>query len=181
MTKFAIAGGHSKKAAGASCYINEYRQDRKVTKYLLAELRRRGHTAVDCSNEEATVSDELARECSRANNSGADSFAAIHFNAATKTKEARGVEVWYYDGSTIGKKMATSIAKKLSAALGLPNRGAKATRTFCVLKHTDMPAVLVETCFVDSRADNAAYRKLGAKKVAAAIADGIEAVTGKAK
>lgn len=180
MTKFACAGGHSKKAPGASSYINEYRQDRKVNKYLLAELRKRGHTAVDCSNEEATASDELARECSRANNSGADYFVATHFNAASKTKEPRGVEVWYYDGSAVGKKMATAIAKKLSATLGLPNRGAKPTRSLYVLKHTDMPAVLVEVCFVDSRADNAAYRKAGAKKVATAIADGLEAATGKA-
>lgn len=181
MAKLALAGGHSAKARGAVGYIDEYVEDRKVVKELIAELKSRGHTLTDCSNEMSTSSAELAREVQLANNSGAAYFGAIHFNACKNTTKKVGVEVWYYKGSAKGKAMAEAIAKKLSAALDLPNRGAKATTSLYVLKHTNMPAFLVEVCFVDSKPDTAAYKALTAAKTADAIAEGIESVVGTVK
>ena len=56
--------------------------------------------------------------------------------------------------------------------MGLRNRGHK-TANFTVLAKTNMPAMLVEVCFVDTKADADAYRKTGVEAVAAAIAYGI--------
>lgn len=173
MAKFAVAGGHSKKAPGASSYIDEYTEDRKVVAALVKELKSRGHAVTDCSNEQTTQSKELAAEVTKANASSASLFNAIHFNAASKTSGKRGVEVWYYKGSAEGKKRAVAIAKALSKALGLPNRGAKATTSLYVLRRTSMTAVLTEVCFVDAKGDVDAYRALGAAGVARAIADGM--------
>lgn len=172
--KIAIAGGHSKKAPGASKYIDEYKCDRAVVKELAKVLKAAGHTVVDCSNEKPDQNSELAEEVRLANDSKADLFVAVHFNAGGGT----GSEAYTYAGSN--SKLAKDVCKKSSAniakALGIRDRGAK-TATFYVLRKTTMPAVLVEVCFVDTKGDADAYKKAGAAKVAKAIA---EAIGGKA-
>lgn len=169
--KVATAGGHSKKAPGASCYIDEYAEDRKCNKAFVSALKARGVAAKDCSNEYSPASKELARECALANAYGGDLFVTWHFNAASKTSGKRGVEVWYYTGSKTGKTYAEKISKKLASLMGLPNRGAKATTGLYVLRHTKAPAILIEVCFVDAKGDANAYKSVGASKVAAAVAD----------
>ena len=170
--KIAIAGGHSKAAPGAHGYLDEYTEDRAVASALLAELQRRGVEVTSCTNEKTTQGSELAEECRLANLSGADLFVAIHFNAASSTEGTRGVETWFHTGSSAQSK-AVAVTNKLAQALGLPNRGAKATKGLYVLNHTNMPAILVEVCFVDAQGDANAYRVLGAQGVARAITDGI--------
>lgn len=170
--KIAVAGGHSKAAPGAHGHLDEYTEDRAVASALLAELQRRGVEVVSCTNEKTTQGSELAEEVRLANASGADLFVAIHFNAASPTDGTRGVETWFHSGSSASTH-AVAVTNKLAAALGLPNRGAKSTTKLYVLKHTKMPAILVEVCFVDALGDANAYRKLGAQGVARAIADGI--------
>ena len=181
MAKIALAGGHSKKAPGASCYIDEYTEDRKVNSALISELKKRGHTLYDCSNEASTSRAELASEVSTANRSGAAYFGAIHFNACKKTSAKVGVEVWYYKGSATGQKIAAAISANLASLLGIPNRGAKATTSLYVLRKTNMPAFLVEVCFVDSQGDTSAYNGVSTAKIAEAIANGIETATGTVK
>lgn len=170
--KIAVAGGHSKAAPGAHGHLDEYTEDRAVASALLAELQRRGVEVVSCTNEKTTQGSELAEEVRLANASGADLFVAIHFNAASPTDGTRGVETWFHNGSSASTH-AVAVTNRLAAALGLPNRGAKSTTKLYVLKHTKMPAILVEVCFVDALGDANAYRNLGAQGVACAIADGI--------
>lgn len=179
MAKVALAGGHSKKAPGASGYINEYVEDRKVNNALIAEMKRRGHTVKNCSNEASTVNAELASEVNSANKSKAALFCATHFNAFKKTTAKRGVECWYYSGDSTGKKVATAMAKNLSSLLGLPNRGAKATTDLYVIVYTNMTAVLPEVCFCDAKGDTSAYNAKTAAKIASAMADALELGLGK--
>lgn len=181
MAKIACAGGHSKKCPGARCYIDEYTQDRKVNKALLAELNKRGHTVYDCSNEAATQNAELAAEVYAANKSGAKLFCATHFNACSKTSGKRGVEVWYYTGTAMGKKIAEKMSKDLAALFGLPNRGAKATKNLYVLANTSMCAILPEVCFVDAKGDVEGYQDVTAAQIAAVMADAIEYGVGTVK
>lgn len=167
--KIAVAGGHSKAAQGAVGHLNEYTEDRKVKNALIRELKNRGHSVVDCSNEKTTQNAELAEEVRLANASGAKLFIAIHFNAGGGT----GSECWYYSGSSTGKAYSERVASKMASALGLRNRGAKATKSLYVLRKTSMTAILPEVCFVDAKADANAYNKIGANAVAAAIADAV--------
>ena len=167
--KIAVAGGHSKAAQGAVGHLNEYTEDRKVKNALIQELKNRGHSVVDCSNEKTTQNAELAEEVRLANASGAELFIAIHFNAGGGT----GSECWYYSGSSAGKAYSERVASKMASALGLRNRGAKATKSLYVLRKTSTTAILPEVCFVDTKADANAYNKIGANAVAAAIADAV--------
>lgn len=167
--KIAVAGGHSKKCPGASKYIDEYTEDRKVVAALIDELKNRGHSVVNCSNEKSTQSAELAEECRLANNSGAKLFIAIHFNAGGGT----GTEVWHYTSSSSAKSYAKKVSSAVASKLGLKNRGAKGSTGLYVLKHTSMTAILVEVCFVDTKKDADTYKKVGYQAVAAAIADAV--------
>lgn len=174
MAKFALAGGHSAKAPGASGYINEYTEDRKVNTQLVSETKKRGHSVKNCSNEASTVNAELASEVNSANKFGADIFCATHFNAFKTTTGKRGVEVWYYTGDAVGKKIATEMAKDLANLFGLPNRGAKATTDLYVITYTNMTAVLPEVCFCDAKGDTDAYKKITTAKIASVMADALE-------
>lgn len=151
--KIAIAGGHSNAARGASGYIDEYEKDRAFVAHLIPALEVAGHTVVDCSNEERTSRDELASEVNTANASDADIFLAVHFNAGGGT----GTEVWYYTGNNTGYSLAKIMSANVANALGLRDRGAKPTTGLYVIRRTNMPAVLLETCFVDTLTDAQAW------------------------
>lgn len=77
---------------------------------------------------------------------GAEVFVSIHCNAFS-SPEANGMETYYYNGSRNGERLATLLNQELEAAGGLNNRGIK-TANFYVLRHSPMPASLVELAFI---------------------------------
>ena len=89
--------------------------------------------------------------CDDANNWGADCFISIHCNAANG--QARGTEVECYSRMSNGGNLAQCIQDQIVGALGTVNRGVKEMPGLIVLRHTDMPAVLVETAFIDNDDD----------------------------
>lgn len=110
----------------------------------------------------------LKRRCEIANSSGANLFISIHINSSSVPPKKGGAEVWYYQGSKAGKRLASIIARKIGA-----KRGVKAGR-FYVLKHTRMPAVLIECGFINVKEDrekllSPAYQEWLAEKIAEAI------------
>lgn len=151
--KIAIAGGHSAAARGASGYIDEYEKDRAYVAKLIPALEAAGHSVVDCTNEATTVNGELYTEVTKANESDADYFLAVHFNAGGGT----GTECWYYSGNEAGYELADTMSSNVAGALGLRNRGAKSTTSLYVIRRTNMPAVLLEVCFVDTYQDAQAW------------------------
>ena len=164
----AIAGGHSAIARGASGYLDEYECDRAFVAQLIDAFDAQGWCVTDCSNEEPGVSEELREECRTANASGADLFIAVHFNAGGGT----GTEVWHYPYS-IAEAYAREVSRELASALGLPNRGAKSTTGLYVLNHTEMPAILIEVCFVDTEQDAEAWHATSWNALCGAVVRGL--------
>lgn len=164
----AIAGGHSAIARGASGYLDEYDCDRAFVAQLIDAFDAQGWHVTDCSNEESDVSAELREECRIANASGADLFIAVHFNAGGGT----GTEVWYYPYS-IAETCAREVSRELASALGLPNRGARSTEGLYVLNHTEMPAILIEVCFVDTEQDAEAWHATSWNALCGAVVRGL--------
>ncbi len=117
-----------------------------------------------------SVNDSLSKRCQMANEWGAALFISIHCNAANDAS-ARGSEVYSYQGGTLAARYAQQIQVALVARLGTADRGAK-TAGFYVLKHTDCPAVLVETAFITNEGDNALLRDRQAD-FAAAVCEGV--------
>lgn len=162
----AVDMGHCPKSTGASGYLNEITEDRRIGKALIAELQARGHTVINVTPGDKEA-ESLSGRAKRANAAKADFFVSIHLNAGGGT----GCEV-FTTASSGAKAEAKKVSAALSEVLGIKNRGHK-TANFTVLVKTDMPAILVETCFVDTKKDYSAYIACTPEKIAAAIAYGI--------
>lgn len=145
-----VHGGHNSIVPGASKYLNEVAEDRRVKNKVIELLRAAGHTVYDCTDDSGrTQSQNLANIVAKCNAHSVDYDISIHLNAGGGT----GTEVLYYPTSSKGKAMAGVMSKRVADALGLKNRGAKSRSDLYVLKRTKAPAVLVECCFVDSVTD----------------------------
>lgn len=116
----------------------------------------------------ASVSESLSKRCALANSWGADLFVSVHCNAGG----GRGTEVYAYGSSGAGAAYAQKIQSAIVKRLGTADRGVKYSQSFAVLRGTSMPAVLVETAFIDNPSDAALLRTRTAD-FAAAICAGI--------
>ncbi|MGD1807876.1 N-acetylmuramoyl-L-alanine amidase family protein, partial [Dapis sp. BLCC M126] len=87
-----------------------------------------------------------------ANRVGADLFVSIHANAISMSRpDVNGLETFYYQS---GRALAGYIQNSMLEAFPtMNNRGVKRAR-FHVLRHTKMPAVLVEVGFVTGNYDS---------------------------
>lgn len=94
--------------------------------------------------------DGLQEICDAANDFDADLFVSIHCNAFDR--KAQGTETYHFYGSTNGRKLAEAVHKQITSSLPIIDRGVKEAGFF-VLANTDMPAVLVETAFIDNAQD----------------------------
>lgn len=114
----------------------------------------------------------LSARAKFANNSKAKYFLSIHNNAA-ENSAASGIETFALAPGGNGEKLAKAIRNNLVSVLGLVNRGVKFAN-FAVLRETDMPAALVEVCFISNPKEEALLRDdQFLDKAATAIAKGV--------
>ena len=114
--------------------------------------------------------DSLYAITSAANGSNADVFLSIHCNAFNG--EAHGTETCVYLGSTRSSQLGECIQRQIVDSLDTTDRGLKDHPGLYVLKHTDMPAILVELAFIDNE-DDAALLRDNQDDFARAIARGV--------
>ncbi|WP_233258362.1 N-acetylmuramoyl-L-alanine amidase [[Phormidium] sp. ETS-05] len=114
---------------------------------------------------------ELEPRTVLANRVNADLFVSIHANAAPGANpSANGVETFYYES---GRVLADYIQRSIMESFDMRNRGVKRAR-FYVLRHTRMPAVLVEVGFVTGTEDARILADSGERtRMAQAIARGV--------
>lgn len=111
-------------------------------------------TDVDVYGPNATAGQELqARVDVGERTPGTEVFLSIHCNAFSNP-EANGMETYYCAGSPSGARLATILNEELDRAGGRRNRGVK-TANFYVIRHSSMPASLVELAFVTNPAEEA--------------------------
>lgn len=84
---------------------------------------------------------------------GANIFVSIHCNAFSNP-EAKGMETYYFPGSVRGEQLANSIYNELLKDGGLAGRGVR-TANFYVIKHSSMPATLLELAFITNPREEA--------------------------
>lgn len=110
---------------------------------------------------------ELESIAAQANAAAADGFVSIHCNGAVRSA-ARGTETWAYAGSIESKRLAERIQAELVIELGLVNRGVKLSNGLYVLRHTAMPAVLVELAFITNPEEEMLLGSVSTQESAAA-------------
>lgn len=147
MTKVFLSAGHGGNDPGA--VANGLYEKTINLNTLLAcksELERHGLTVV-CSRTK-DENDPVSKEVKEANSSGADIAVSFHANAGG----GDGFEAFYHSSSEKGKKLA-KLCEKHVKTLDQNSRGSKVGDRLYFIKHTEMPAVLVESFFVDNEKD----------------------------
>lgn len=183
--KIFIDPGHNYTGADTGATGNGLREQ-DITFYIADQLRpilERCGFQVKLSRNEVTdcvanssVNASLSTRCRMANDWGADLFVSVHCNAGGGT----GTETYCYQaGISSGYKLAQAVQRRVVEAVGLKDRGVKTNASLAVLRGTNMPAILVETAFIDRETDSNILRsETGQQQYAEAIAKGICDYTG---
>ena len=148
-----IVAGHTTagKGTGAVGYINESTENRILAKKVTEYIKKAGH---NCDYYEVNKSDTYLKDQTNfANKKAYDVVVQIHFNANKTTSSPIGTETLYK--SSKGKVIAERVTKKLGELY--KQRGVKLRNDLHWLNATKYPAILIETCFVDSKADTDKY------------------------
>ena len=106
-----------------------------------------------------------------ANASGADYFISFHRNSSPEPNQYSGVETLVYNQSGRKLTMAQNINRALEK-IGFKNLGVKSRPGLVVLRRTRMPALLIETGFINTPEDNERFDE-NFNEIARAIADAI--------
>ena len=106
-----------------------------------------------------------------ANQAGVDYFISFHRNSSPKENQYNGAEVLIYDKSGIKYQMAENILGALGE-VGFREIGVKERPGLVVLRRTRMPALLIETGFINSEKDNQLFDEKF-EEIARSIADAI--------
>lgn len=143
--------------------------ERRVAELLTAAGVRAARTRT--ADEYVTLADRAQM----ANDLGADLFVSIHTNASASSAEFHGVETYYLAGRQDSRALAACLHRSVLSATGAHNNGLR-TAGFYVLRHTDMPAALVEMGYVTNEAELALLRSDDYREaIAQGIADGVVA------
>jgi len=113
---------------------------------------------------------ELQARCDVANQSGADYFISLHCNASVASSRAGSSIHWF---KQVDLELARTLEFALGERLGLGQDGLRRDG-FYVLRHTDMPAALVEMAFLSNPREgallgNAGFRQRIAQSLAGAL------------
>jgi len=155
--RVALSSGHGKYIRGASGspvppQLDEVDEARRVVDRVADLLRSVG---IECEtfhdNTSHDQSTNLATIVDWHNARDRDLDCSVHFNAYNGT--AHGTEVLYVTQETLAGIMSAAIAE----AGDFTDRGAKYRSDLYFLNNTEMPAVLIETCFCDNSSDSAKY------------------------
>jgi len=154
-----ISSGHGKYVRGASGYIDEVDEARRVVENVARYLRMFGVGVETFHDDVSTTQEEnLERIVMYHNGRNRDLDISVHFNAYVETEKPMGTEVLYVTQDELAEDLSALIAD----AGGFINRGAKYRGDLYFLNQTDPTtygAILIETCFVDSVTDTDLYRE----------------------
>ena len=117
----------------------------------------------------------LQTRCDIANNAGARMFISIHINSAP-SESAHGTTVYWYKPQDAA--LAQAIERSVIPLAGTQDDGTR-HENFYVVRHSTMPAVLIETAFATNPGDVALLRQPSfLQNVAQGIANGVKAYAG---
>ncbi|MGL4874861.1 MAG: N-acetylmuramoyl-L-alanine amidase family protein [Clostridium sp.] len=140
-------GGYDPGAGGSG--LSEKNVVLSISKKLGILLNQRGVSVQYSRTTDVDVS--LEGRPQQANAWGANLFVSIHANASDTT--ARGTECYTtFTADSATKQLSSNVAKAIANKLSIPNRGHK-EEIWRVLRLSNMPAILVETAFIDNSSD----------------------------
>lgn len=157
--KIAIDAGHGRYTSGKRCLKsidkNETREwvlNSRIAEKVCKLLKRYDCETKRMDDTSGKTDVSLAKRCQKANSWKADFYLSIHHNAGGGS----GVEIFAMNGATAATRVKRdAIYCSVIAETGLKGNRANPHRTanFQVLRDTNMPAVLIECGYMDSKHD----------------------------
>lgn len=155
--KIALDAGHGLKTAGKQTPdgIKEWTLNDRVRDKIVHMLSDYDVEFVFPDNNEGNTDESLTSRRTMYINQKVDAAVSIHHNANTGTwNTATGVEVYTDKNATEkDKTLANAIYNRLVVNTGLKGRGIKKAN-WTVINQNEIPAVLVEGGFMDSKKDH---------------------------
>jgi N-acetylmuramoyl-L-alanine amidase len=168
-----LDNGHGKLQAGkrsplfddGKTRFFEYEFNRDVVERIIEALEKQGVEYYDIVPDYLEVGSFLPERVERANKKKSDLpkiYVSVHANAGPAPDDSswvsssiKGIETWFAQNSTKGKKIAAVFQKHLIKETGLNNRNLKSTaeKPLYVLEKTIMPAVLTENGFYNNKTE----------------------------
>lgn len=160
-------GGHDPGASSKG--VTESSTTLKVSKLVEAKLKKAGAKVLMTRSNDTYLS--LQQRTDFAKKNYAETFVAIHFNAASAS--AKGTEVWI-DTSTNpngaeSRALASLIQKNIVQDAKMVDRGVK-DKKFYVVRHNNVAAILIELGFITNADD---FKKLSDDKFLEIYAEAI--------
>lgn len=152
-TQIYIDAGHGGSDSGAVGYITEKDVALSISRYCDEYLRSKGIATLMARN--ADVYKSLSDRVKEANKAKATYYVSIHLNAG----KGDGVETYHSVYRGVGEDLAENIFNEIVKIGQNDDRGVKTRRStdgsdyYYVIKHTKMPATIVECAFVDHSQD----------------------------
>lgn len=165
-----LDAGHGGQDPGAVYKGRQEKDDNLKLALAVGEILERN--GIDVSYTRTTdIYQTPFEKAQLANQAGVDYFISFHRNSSPKDNQYQGVEVLVYDKSGIKYQMAENIVGALGE-LGFREIGVKERPGLVVLRRTKMPALLIETGFINSDGDNQLFDEKF-QEIAQSIADAI--------
>lgn len=167
--KIAIRGGHCPRVPGASKFLDELTEDRKVKESVIKYLKQLGHEVFDVTPPDTINSSniDLSFGVNKANIFNVDLFVSIHFNKAYEIYNGDlGSEVCVYTPFDTAQRVVNGLG-----SLGFKNRGQSVRKNLYELKRTKMKSMIIEVCFVEAIGDVSLYKRLGHDLIGKTIAE----------
>jgi N-acetylmuramoyl-L-alanine amidase len=150
-----ISSGHGKYIRGASGILDEVNEARRVVDHVADILFNELDVEVVTFHDD--ISDDQSENLNRIvdfhNSQTRDLDISVHFNAYEPTNKPMGTEVLW----VTQEQLAARVSEAIANSGDLINRGPKLRSDLFFLNNTEEPAILIETCFVDSAADASLY------------------------
>ncbi len=167
-------GGKNIGARGQSPYCEEKKVCLITALLTKQHLQKLGYRVSLTRKSDVFLS--LKRRVNIAKKLRAAAFISLHYNACADRK-VRGIEVFYFNGKNRRSQRSFSLAKnvltKLVRRTKAKSRGVK-KGSFYVIRHTTMPAILVEGGFISNPQERKKLRSRSyINQIAKAIAEGI--------
>lgn len=154
----------------------------QISQHLKEELSSYGYTVFLTREDDIGLCDENVSNKKRSdlNNRiqffkqhNADLAISIHQNSYTDAA-SHGAQTFYFSNSEQGKLLAQSIQKSLLSIDSTNKRSEKASDSYYLLKHSDIPSVIVECGFLSNPTETANLTDSNYQKsIAHAISEGI--------
>lgn len=157
MTIRSNGGGHGGRQSGSNWMdpgaVGNGRREADVVRTITQKMQAIASVANTSDQSATTVNQNLQNQVNAMNAAGNGWAITNHLNAFNG--QATGAEVWYWAGSEEARKKAAEVSAAIAKALGIVDRGAKATTSLFVHRNTNpgVNVLLIEWCFIDNAND----------------------------